>query len=262
MTDTPATRSVWKFQVQVIKALVLRDIMARHGTSRLNFLWAFIGPALVVAGLLLIFTVKGKLAPPNLPLYVFLLTGYPLWYAFQGLWQSTGGAERSGGGLLMFPQITILDVVVARVLLDWVTQTAFFFLLCVVFILLFGIELPADPGGVMLAYWTCMLLGTGVGLFTASVRRIFPMFDEWVSPVRRLGAFISGVIHTAANIPSFLLPYLDWNPVFRTIEWSRQAWHPSYQSPIYNPSFGMICAVAILAVAMILERITRRYAGL
>lgn len=261
MTDTPANRSVWKFQLQVIKALVLRDMMARYGQTRMSYLWAFIAPALVIVGLLLIFTVRGRLAPPNIPLLVFLLTGFPLWYAFQGLWQQTGGAERSGGGLLMFPQITILDVVVARVLLEWATQTAFFFLLCVFFIVVVGVEMPADPGSVLMAFWSCLLLGTGVGLFAASVRRIFPMFEDWLSPIRRLGVFISGVIHTAASTPSFMLPYLDWNPIFRSIEWARQAWHPTYQSPIYNPPYVMLCCLGVFAVAMISERLTRRYAG-
>ena len=80
-------------------------------------------------------------------------------------------------------------------------------------------------------------------------------------PVRRMGIFISGVIFTATTLPGWMLPYFSWNPLFRAIETAREAWHPSYHSPISDPGYVILCAFGMTALGIVAERITRRYSG-
>ncbi|HEX8232970.1 MAG TPA: ABC transporter permease [Caulobacteraceae bacterium] len=259
MTDLTAKQPAWKFQVRVIKALVLRDLSARYGQSRLGLLWFLLYPIITVLGLLLIFTVRSRMAPPNLPLMVFLITGYPFWIAFQGMWSDMARSSGASGGLLMFPQITLLDLIIARVVLEFCAQTAAMFVIVIGFMIFGGLELPADPWGVLLVYWACLWLGMGIGLVAGAIRRVLPVFEDLTSPIRRLGGFASGILHAAALTPVWLLPYFSWNPMFRAIDMARELWHPTYQSPVFSPGYVIACAVGLTAAGLVLERATRRY---
>lgn len=259
MTVTPAQPHVWKFQARIIKALVLRDLGSRYGKARLGLLWFVIYPVIGILGLLLIFTVRGRMAPPNLPLMVFLITGFPFWIAFQGMWGDMARSSGGGSSLLMFPQITLLDLLIARVVIEFAAQTASMFIIVVGLMIFGGLEMPADPLGVLLIYWACLWLGMGIGLVAGSIRRLWPTFDDLTSPIRRLGGFASGVLHVAALMPSWLLPYFSWNPMLRCIDMTRQLWHPTYQSPVFSPTYIVIWGVGLMAAGMLLERGTRRF---
>lgn len=261
MTDAAVKPNHWKFQFRVVRALVLRDLAGRHGDSRLGLLWFLIQPVLVILGLLVIFTVKSRLAPPNIPLLVFLMTGFPLWYAFSGMWGDITTLSVSNSAMTMFPQITQMDMLLSRIVLSFVTQTSGFVVIAIGFIVMGGAEIPSDPLAVIFCYWGCIGLGVGVGLIIGAIRRILPTIETWTSPVRRLGGFISGVMHTAASLPALLLPYFSWNPMFKCIEMARQSWHPIYQTPIWDPWYVVVCIVGLLAAGMVIERGTRRFSS-
>jgi capsular polysaccharide transport system permease protein len=255
----PPRPSVWVFQVQVIRALVLRNMGARFGaTSRLSYLWALLNPLLLMCGLLLVFTLRSRIAPANLPLLVFIFTGYPIWFGFFGMWGATAGAD-GDPSMLMFPQITVLDLIIARFVLEFATTTLVYLIMVAGAILIGRAEMPSDFMGLMFAFWACVWLGFAFGLTICSLKRFVPMIEEWLTPVRRAGIFVSGVIFTAASLPSWMLPYLSWNPLFRAIEVARECWHPSYQSPIADPMYVFLVAFALTAFAITAERLTRRY---
>jgi capsular polysaccharide transport system permease protein len=259
MTDASVRRTPWTFQFQVLKALILRDINARFGDKRLGYVWALINPVLVVVGLLIIFTVRSRMAPPALPLMVFIATGFPIFFAFMTMWNGTGA--NPGDGLLMFPQVTLLDLVVSRMALEFITQTAAFVIICVGLILIGGAELPADPIGVMVVFWGVMAVGAGLGLSNMAVARVFPVVNTILGPIKRLSVFISGVIFTASQLPSFALPWFSWNPVFHGIELARTLWYPAYRTPIGDPWYIALVALFLFAFGIAAERVTRRFIG-
>jgi capsular polysaccharide transport system permease protein len=260
-SEAPEKPSPWKFQLQVIKALVLRDMGSRFGTrSRLSYIWALLNPILLMLGLIIVFSLKSRVAPPNLPLMAFVITGYPMWFAFYGMWGEVSRAD-DDPSMLMFPQVTVFDLIIARIVLEAATATVVFVLLIAGAIIVGRAPFPDQPGNLLFSYWAAIWLGSAFGLLICSIRRFMPMFEEWLMPVRRLGIFISGVIFTAATLPSWTLPYFSWNPLFRTIEIARESWHPAYQSPIADPGYVFFCCFGLTAVAIVAERLTRRYAG-
>ena len=259
MTDAPVKRTPWSFQFQVLRALILRDINARFGDKRLGYIWSLINPVLVVVGLLIIFTVRGRMAPPALPLMVFIATGFPIFFAFMTMWNGTGA--NPGDGMLMFPQVTLLDLLFSRMVLEFLTQTTAFVIICLGLILLGGAVLPADPMGVLMAFWGCMWIGAGLGMSNMAISRVFPLVNTVLGPIKRLSVFISGVIFTASQLPSFVLPWFSWNPIFHGIELARTLWYPAYRTPIGDPWYIALIGLFLFAFGIAAERITRRYIG-
>ena len=147
------------FQYRVLKALILREMSQRHGAYRLGYLLSIVTPIVSIAALMIMFNFRGKVIPSNFPLGVFVVTGYPLWQGFQGMYARVLAAAGRSDPLLMFPQITQLDLILSTIILEFATNTVVFFVMCVGVMVIFNAEGPADPLGVLLCYWGCMWLG-------------------------------------------------------------------------------------------------------
>jgi capsular polysaccharide transport system permease protein len=257
MTDVRVRPTPWKFQLQVLRALVLRDINSRFGNKRMGYIWALINPVLGVIALLVVFTVRQRGGPGALPMLVFIITGFPMFFGFSAMWN--GINTNRTDGILMFPQVTMMDLTISKLILEFLTNSVVYLIIAIGFILILGLQLPADPINVLMCYWGCMWIGAGLGISNSAVRRVIPMIDVVLGPIRRLGIFISGVIFTATELPAYILPYFSWNPVFRCIEMARQSWYPNYLSPIYDPGYVVVVGIGLFGFGIITERFTRRY---
>ena len=111
------------FQYRVLKAVVLREMSQRHGQYRVGYLLSLMMPILGIASIVVMFGFRGKVIPSDFPLGVFVVTGYPLWQGFQGMYTKVVGTASRNDPLLMFPQITQLDLIFSTIILEWATNT-------------------------------------------------------------------------------------------------------------------------------------------
>ena len=159
----------------------------------------------------------------------------------------------------MFPHMTALDIFISQAIMEWMVYTFVFFLFVGFALLVERSPAPANPLQVMMAYWSCGLIGTFVGMILSSVARVLPAVDHLSLPIRRLGQFVSGVIVTAADTPTSILQYMTWNPLLHAIELMREAWWPAYVSPVADAWYLFQCLFFMAAASLILERATRKY---
>ena len=246
------------FQYRVLKALVLRDISARNGDSRLGYLLSILMPIVSIAVLMVLFGFRGKTIPSGFPLGVFVVTGYPLWQGFQGLYSKVMSAASRSDPLLMFPQITQLDLVLSTIILEVATNTVVFFILCVGVILVFHVDGPADPLGVLLCYWGCMWIGSAIGMILCGLNRVVPLLVTFLNTFMRMGMWFSGVLYSVNKLPSFLWPYLQWNPILHLIEGCRSLWNPNFVAPIFSPTYVFVIGFILTTLGFVIERLSRR----
>lgn len=259
---TPPNRSfagALSVQMRVIVALVLRELVMELGQSRMAIFWMFFRPAVLVALLYTVYSLNHNLTPQGMPLMAFCASGWGAYFHFMRTMADTSGSVKGSSGLLMFPQMTALDMFLAQAVTQWFLYNFVFILLVGFSLLVERSPLPANPLQVMMAYWACGLIGTCFALTISSIARVLPAINNMILPVRRLGHFVSGVMVTGADTPSFLLPYFSWNPLFHAIELMREAWWPAYVSPIADAWYLFRCLFFMAAFGLILERATRRF---
>ncbi len=253
-----ASATPLEFQYRVIKAIVLREISARNGQYRLGYLLSLLMPIATIAVLILVFNFRGKIIPTNFPLPVFVITGYPLWQGFQGLYSKSMGMAARTDPLLMFPQITQLDLVLSTVILEFATNTVVFFILCVGVIVIFQATPPADPLGVIFCLWGCMWIGAAMGLVLCGLMRAAPLAAQFLNLFMRFGMWFSGVLYSVNKLPSFIWPYLRWNPLLHLIEGCRTLWNPDFQAPIFSPHYVIMVGFVLTTLGFVIERISRK----
>ncbi len=256
MTETTFAESS-KIQFNVVKALILRDMVGRYGDSRLGFLWSMFRPAIVLVVLYAAAKLSHHAEVQGMPVLVFLICGYYCWLSFEWSYLAVAHAPQHARGLLMFPHITLLDIIISQAIVEWGVFTVTFISLAGIGMLIEHDPFPADPLRVLVFLWTCTWLGSAVGVSIIVIRRFFPSIDNLTMPLRRVGVMISGVVLPAALIPPNTLGYFSWNPLYRAIEIMRQSWYPAYQSPIATPSYVLTVFFFAAVIALVLERATR-----
>ncbi len=250
--------SAWRFQYQVIKALVLRDLVSRYSEYRLGFFLSLMMPLVTIGVIMVAFGIRGRMVPSDFSLPVFLITGFPLWLAFQYTYMRVLGAASKSDPLLMFPQITQLDVIISAIIIEVAINTA------VYAVLILGATViirspPADLPGVMLLYWSCNWLGATLGLILCSVARIFPLVINILNTTLRFLMWVSGVVFMVDKLPQWSWPYLALNPILHAVEGTRQLWSGTYQSPIFSPGYLIASGCVLTIVGLLLERGSRRF---
>ncbi|HEX4095973.1 MAG TPA: ABC transporter permease [Caulobacteraceae bacterium] len=249
------------FQYRVLKALVLREIATRGGEHRIGYLLSIITPIVTLSAMVMMFGLRGKVIPSGFPLGVFVVTGYPLWQNFQGLYTIVMNQASRGDPLLMFPQITQLDLIFSTIVLEFATKTVVFVVLCVGVCFVFHDSGPADPLGVIFCFWGCMWIGAAVGMILCALNRALPLLVQFLNTFMRFGMWVSGVLYSVNRLPSFLWPYLQWNPILHLIEGCRTLWNPAFVAPIFDPTYVIVIGFVLTTAGFVLERLTRRLVG-
>jgi capsular polysaccharide transport system permease protein len=245
-------------QLQVVHAILLRETKTRFGSSQLGYLWALAQPLLWIGMFAVIYLAFGRMAPPGMSMMAFLTTGIVPFSLFRETAGRCLNAIDGNKGLLFYPQVRPLDLVIARVVLEAVTQ------LVVFAILMGGVAIYEGPFSIDSALETLggLALASGLGasfglvccgssVFSRSVERLFPAA---MRPI----FWISAIFHPVESLPKEVRDILLLNPVTHAIELVRDGWFPGYQSRHVEPTYALSWILVMLFFGLSLERVARR----
>ncbi len=227
----------WFATPRAILALILREMITTYGRSPGGYLWAVIEPAAGVALLTLIFS-AGFRAPP-------LGTSFPLFYAtgilpflmFNDVSQKLGQTVQFSRALLKYPRVTFLDALIARFLLNALTQ------IMVGAVILGGIFAIYDPNVVIdaqhlaLAALMALALAAGVGTLNSFLTLAWPLWSTVWSIVTRPLFIVSGIFFVFEAIPRPFDDVLWFNPLIHIIGMTRDGIYPFYHAEYVSPAF-------------------------
>ncbi|MFN3401898.1 MAG: hypothetical protein ACK4Z4_16280, partial [Ferrovibrio sp.] len=139
--------------MQVIAALMIRNVMAKYGRGNLGFLWLIVEPIFLVGGVILVWVFLHR-GGHGISIAAFVLSGYmPL-----TLWRHLSNAVRvmSGNyGLLYHRRITVLDIMIARALTEIAGITAAGIIVYLILLSVGSLNWIAEPS-LLLAGWLIM----------------------------------------------------------------------------------------------------------
>jgi len=245
-------------QLQVVNALLLRETKTRFGVTRLGYLWALIEPALWIGMFAAFYGTFGHLATPGVNIVAFITCGIIPFALFRDCCTRCMVAISSNIGLLFYPQVRPLDLVIARAILEIVT--------CIIVFGLFLLGVALWDGKLNVENWLEMLLGLvlagglgssfgllccGLSVFNDNVERLLP------SLLRPLMWF-SAVFHSVDSVPNGYRDFLLWNPLVHATEMVRDGYIPGYGARHIDYFYPIGWIVVMLFLGLTLERAARR----
>lgn len=245
-------------QRRVIVAIVLREVRTRFGQYHLGYLWAVFVPLLFIVTLAFVHAALGRQAAHGTSVEVLLLSGMMAWLTFTDTQNQTSRAYQTNRQLVVYPMVSVVDIVIARALLELGTKFGVMTILIALFWAA-GFDVGiADPLGVVAAMLTVAYLGAMFGHTIGCVLVVAPSFLFIVATSSRVLFFTSGVLFLLSDIPAEWRTYILYNPLAHVIDLTRGAWISSYSAPYGEVGYVASWAVGLTATAAVGELVARR----
>jgi capsular polysaccharide transport system permease protein len=255
----PSLAAAAHTQWRVICALIIRETRTRFGDSTLGYGWALLEPILHILMLSLVFAVLMHGRPPiGTQFFIFYYTGIIPYHLFVHTSSSMTYAVSANGSLLQLPLVGTFDVLLARGLLELVTDV----LVAAILLAGFGAiglgSFPYDAAGVAAASATVWLLGCGCGFINAVVNAFFRSWDKIWAQLTRILYFCSGIFYVPGMMPDWIRDRLAWNPVLQAVDWFRASFFDDYLPHWLDRGYLLAVAGSVLLAGLALERGLRR----
>ena len=232
---------------RTILALMLREMSTTYGRSAGGYLWAVVEPVAVIAVLSFGFSLllRAPAVGDNFPL--FYASGYLPFALYQGVSSKVATAIRFSRPLLAYPAVTFMDAILARLLLETLTQAMVFVVVVVGIHVIFDLRSVIDLPTLLLALALAAGLGLGIGSLNCYLMSTFGVWERVWGIVTRPMFLISGVFFTYEAMPGFARDYLWYNPVLQIVGLARDGiyvtYDGSYVSVPYIAGIAMVTGV-------------------
>jgi capsular polysaccharide transport system permease protein len=247
-------------QLQVIHAILLREVKTRFGEHQWGYAWALIEPTIWIGTFVGMYYLMGRTTLAGLPLVSFLVTGIVTFAAFRKTSNQTVSAISGNKGLLFYPQVRPLDLVMSRALLEAATQFVVFTLLMIGAVLIEGRLGFESALSTIAGLAMAVGLGASFGLVLCGLTTLSTTVERIHGPLLRPLFWISAVFYPLDSAPSGLREVMLYNPLVHAIEMVRDGWFPGYQSRHIDPWYPAGWILVLLFFGLSLERVARRKA--
>lgn len=249
-----------RVQCRVVGALVLRELHTRFGRDNIGYLWIFAEPMLlasVVAAIHNSSKSRAGIAPVALG-----LTGYCTYILFRSIVSRADSTLRANQPLLYHRTINILDMLVARAVLEYAANLTAFIILYLAAWELGYAELPARPldlllGFTLMLWWSftfSMLICAGTH-FSILMERLLHPFVYLLMP-------LSGAFFVLQWIPEPYRTWLSWFPMVQIFEIIRYGAFFQADERYVNLTYILGSCLFLTYLGLLAIRITRRHVHL
>ena len=216
------TIDAFRLQFRVIGALLMRELHTRYGRENIGFLWIIGEPILFCAGVAIVWTAIRPSHMHGLPMTAIVITGYVPLTMWRHCMMRAVKAFESNGSLLFHRQVTPLDIIVSRVILEVVGSIAAGIIVSVGAIALGFMKPPVDYGMLYLGLLFHALFCLMMALLTASLTERSEILEKSISILSYLSLPLSGAFSMVDWIPQRYQWILLLSPSVNNIEMIRQ----------------------------------------
>ncbi len=246
-------------QFRVMAALVMREIHTRYGRENIGFLWVVGEPILFCAGVAVLWTAIRPAHEHGLPVTAIVITGYvPL-----TMWRHCIGravkAYESNGSLLFHRQVTPLDIITARCLLE-IAGTIMAGLIVTLGAIMTGyMDPPVNLGLLYLGIGYHMVFCYACALLIASLSEVSDIVEKGLSVILYLSLPFSGAFTMVDWVPTAMQPILLWSPSVHNLEIIREGQFGPGVHAIYDLYYDTWSTALLLLLGLSATLRVRRY---
>ena len=239
---------------RIIGALLVREMLTRYGRHNIGFLWLFVEPMLFTLGVTALWTATKSAHGSELPITAFALTGYSSVLLWRNMPGRSIGALWANLSLMYHRNIKVLDIYLARLLLEFGGATISFAVLGVVFMAMGILEPPEDflqiAGGWLLLAW----FGAALAIFLGAISHHSELVDKLWHPFSYLLFPLSGAAFMVDALPKVAQDFVLYIPTVHGVEYVREGWFGSLARAHSDLAYLISCNLVLSVAALIAVR--------
>jgi capsular polysaccharide transport system permease protein len=250
-------RAGYKIQSRNINALMIRSMMLKYGRENIGFIWFSLEPILLVIGITFVWIMIHS-THNNVKVVEMVLTGYlPL-----TLWRHLTGPVvfliRNNVPVLYHRQISIFDVVFARLLLEFLSTTASMLLFFSALIIVGAVhairELDYFALGWLMMFW----IGATMGMIIAALTEMYEPLERFIGPIQYINLPISGSFILVDWLPPAAQKAIMYHPLVHCYEVLRRGYFGHTIPTHYDIPYFFCCTFVLTFIACLcMERVRR-----
>jgi capsular polysaccharide transport system permease protein len=241
-------------QGRVLFAMVMREMTTRFGRTAGGYVWAVLEPAATVAMLVAIFSQISRHPPLGDSFGLFYATGYMVFNIYKDISGSVSAAISANKALLTFPRITVVDAIIARFILQFLTSIFVFFLVITFLYYYTDDQSHIRFGSVFASIAMASALGLSIGIFNSIVFPYSPIWQQVFGIINRPLFLISGVFFLYDDLPVFVRDIIWWNPLIHITSLMRKGFYPIYDPGFVSPAFVLSFSAILFFLGVLLLR--------
>lgn len=235
---------------RVIGALLIRELLTRYGRNNIGFLWLFVEPTAFILIVSIVWSrVRGGQVT-DIPIVAFAITGYSTMLMWRYAVGRCLNAVKSNKSLLYHRQVRILDIYVARILLEEMAMTTALIVLSIVFYTIEWLPLPEDVLQVFVGWLLLCWLTFGLALTIGGLAEKWEVVRRTWHPLSYILMAASGVAFTVNALPPAAQRVALWNPIINTVEYLREGWFGSAMHAHYDLGYVFACNTVLMILGI------------
>ncbi|WP_245155695.1 ABC transporter permease [Paracoccus ravus] len=237
---------------RILAALVLREMATTYGRSAGGYIWAILEPVLGVALLTVVFSMA--LARPglgtNFPL--FYATGFLPFIMFNDLTNKVASSIRYSRPLLAYPNVTFVDALLARLILNALTHICVLAIVVGGIFLFYGLPVVINLAEIFEALLMIVMLSAGIGTVNCYLMTTFPIWERVWGIITRPLFLASGIFFLYDMMPMAAKQILWFNPLLHCTSQLRKGFYPTYEAEFVSPFFVFGVSTLLLVLGLLL----------
>lgn len=246
--------------LRAISALVLREMSTTNGRSAGGYLWAVAEPVAGIVLLTLIFSLILAKPPIGTNFPIFYATGMVPFMCYMAISAKVSQSVMYSKALLAYPAVTFMDALLARMIMNAITQMLVAYLIFAALLLFQDTRTDPEAGGIALSLFMAFAFGAAVGAVNCFLNEAFPSWQQIWAILNRPLFLVSCVLFVYDDVPSPFSDYLWYNPLVHIIGQMRKSFYPSYAGDYVSPTY--VLGVSLLLYALGLALLIRYHRDL
>lgn len=237
--------------LRAIVALMLREMATTHGRSPGGYIWAVLEPVAGIALLSLVFAAAFDKPALGVNFPLFYATGMLPFVMFSDISSKVAQSLNFSRPLLAYPSVSFLDAMIARFLLNVMTQIMVGYIVFTGLLTFYKTQTITDFGIIAEAYALSALLGLGVGVMNCFLMGMTPLWQPAWSIIMRPMFIISGVFMLFDSLPETFKVFLWYNPLIHIIGLMRRGFYSTYDAAYVSVEYVVGFSLVLLAFGLL-----------
>lgn len=251
----PSIFAGMKMQARIIGALLLREAITRYGRHGIGVLWLVAEPMMFTLGVAALWYIAGLHVYSSIPIIAFAITGYSSVLVWRNATNRCAKAIEVNLGLMYHRHVKVVDLFLARILLEIGGGTASFALLTIFFASINAMAWPKDVvlviGGWLLLCWFAVAMGMIVGAiseFSETFDRVWHVLTYLMFP-------LSGAVYMVAWLSPALRDSVLILPMVHGVEMIRHGFFDNAVQTYENPAYFVCINMGLMLVGLFLAKL-------
>lgn len=244
--------------LRTVVALILREMATTYGRSPGGYAWAVLEPTAGIVLMTLVFSAGFRSPPLGVNFAIFYATGMIPFLMYLDISGKVSMAILFSRQLLAYPGVTYVDAMLARFILNALTQLMVAYILFTGILLLFDTRTTLELDLIALGFAMTLAISLGVGVINCFLISMFPIWQRIWAILNRPLFILSCIFFTFESVPE---PYRDWLwyvPTVHLVGTIRSAFYSGYDASYVSPLYVFsLSGVMILTGLVFLRRYHR-----